>query len=337
MLLAVAAPWFVLMEQRNPGFSQVFFIREHFQRFATDEAKRGGPIYYFVAAFIGGFLPWTLPFGAWLARARPRWKTPDRDWLRERKDPILFTLWFFVILVFFSLSKSKLLPYILPAMPAAAALCASTIVHGSPRLRAAFLAYAAIFTAAFGAGLVVAVKKGSLAPYDVLPFAIMGAGLFLIGAWAAAVFARHGHRRALIAATLGWGGLYLAAVLALPRVAHDLTTQDLALAAAKVPGAQVVAYHGYPQSFALTLGHAIPVVDYVGELASDGARPPEIFWSSNDFWRRWRAGEPMAVVIRRRALADWTAQGLPVPMTVASNKGYLVVTNVAADPHAPKS
>jgi hypothetical protein len=45
----------------------------------------------------------------------------------------------------------------------------------------------------------------------------------------------------------------------------------------------------------------------------------------------------MCVVIRRRALADWTAQGLPVPMTVASNKGYLVVTNVAADPHAPKT
>ena len=121
---------------RNPGFSQVFFIREHFQRFATDEAKRGGPIYYFVAAFIAGFLPWTLPFGAWLARARPRMKTPDREWLRERKDPILFTLWFFVILVFFSLSKSKLLPYLLPAMPAAAAICASTIVNGSPRLRA---------------------------------------------------------------------------------------------------------------------------------------------------------------------------------------------------------
>jgi 4-amino-4-deoxy-L-arabinose transferase-like glycosyltransferase len=337
VLLAVAAPWFVLMEQRNPGFSQVFFIREHFQRFATDEAKRGGPIYYFVAAFIAGFLPWTLPFGAWLARARPRMKTPDREWLRERKDPILFTLWFFVILVFFSLSKSKLLPYLLPAMPAAAAICASMIVNGSPRLRAAFIAYATIFTLAFGLGLGIAVNKGTLSPYGVLPLATVGATLFLMGAWTAAFFARRGHRRALIAATLGWAGLYLAAVVALPRLAHDLTTQDLALAAANVPGARVVAYHGYPQSLALTLGHAIPVVDYVGELASDGARPPEIFWSNDEFWRRWRAGEPMAVVIRRRALADWTAQGLPVPMTVASNKGYLVVTNVAADPHAPKT
>ena len=36
-----------------------------------------------------------------------------------------------------------------------------------------------------------------------------------------------------------------------------------------MPGARVVAYHGYPQSLALTLGHAVPVVDYVGELASD--------------------------------------------------------------------
>ena len=146
-------------------------------------------------------------------------------------------------------------------------------------------------------GLVIAANKGVLAPYGVFPYAVAGAVLFVTGAWAAAVFARRGHRRALLAASLGWGGLYLAAVLALPRVVHDLTTQDLALAAANVPGARVVAYRGYPQSLALTLGHAIPVVDYVGELASDGARPPEIFWSSEEFWRRWKAGEPMAVVI----------------------------------------
>jgi 4-amino-4-deoxy-L-arabinose transferase-like glycosyltransferase len=334
VLLAVAAPWFVLMEQRNPGFSQVFFIREHFQRFATDEAKRGGPSYYFVAAFIAGFLPWTLPFGAWLAKARPRWKRPDREWLTERADVILFTLWFFVILAFFSASKSKLLPYILPAMPAAAAIAARTIVMTAPRLRAAFIVYAALFTAAFGVGLAIAVNKGALAPYGAVPFAVGGAVLFLTGAWTAAVLAGRGHRRALLSAALGWGGLYLAAVLALPRFAHDLTTQDLAVAAGQVPGATVVAYRGYPQSLALTLGHAVPVVDYVGELASDGARPAELFWSADDFWRRWSAGEPMAVVVKRRALSDWAQHGLPEPATVASNKGYLVVTNVAANPHA---
>jgi hypothetical protein len=39
----------------------------------------------------------------------------------------------------------------------------------------------------------------------------------------------------------------------------------------------------------------------------------------------------MAVVLKRRALEDWTKQGLPVPMTVAANQTYLVVTNVPAD------
>src|SRR6516225_9640920 len=69
----VAVPWFVLMERANPGFSQVFFIR----------------------AFIGGFLPWTIPFGAWIggiAGARVR----TRAALREHRDELLFALWFLV-------------------------------------------------------------------------------------------------------------------------------------------------------------------------------------------------------------------------------------------------
>ena len=38
-------------------------------------------------------------------------------------------------------------------------------------------------------------------------------------------------------------------------------------------------------------------------------RPAELFWSNEEFWRRWKSGEPLAVVLRRRALADWKAAG----------------------------
>jgi 4-amino-4-deoxy-L-arabinose transferase-like glycosyltransferase len=331
VFLAVAAPWFVLMEQRNPGFSQVFFVREHLQRFATNEAGRAAPFYFFVLVFLVGFLPWTLPFGAWLSRARPRWTVPDRAWLREHADEIFFVLWFVIIVVFFSASKSKLLPYILPAMPAAAALTARVIVTSTPRLRTAFLVYASVFTVVIGGGAVYALSKGLWA-HDVYGITTVVLALMLVaGAWSAAALAARDHRKALVVAALGWGGLYLALVLALPRLSHDLTSQDIARAAGKVSGARVVGYRVYPQSFALTLGHAIPVVDYEGELASDGVRPPELFWSGDDFFRRWKAGEPMAVVLRRRALNDWTTRDLPPPATVAENKEYVVVTNVTSD------
>jgi 4-amino-4-deoxy-L-arabinose transferase-like glycosyltransferase len=328
VLLAVAAPWFVLMEQRNPGFSQVFFIREHFQRFATNEAKREGPIYYFVLAFIGGFLPWTIPFGVWLSKARPRWKTPEREWLRERKDTILFVLWFSVILVFFSVSKSKLLPYILPAFPAAAALTARFIITAERRPRALFIAYAVLMSAPLVAALVM--MNGKFAPF-ITGAAIAGTAALGVGAWIAAWLAGRAGRPALMAAALGWAGLYAGLACSLPALSHDLSVDDLARAAVAVPGARVVAYRAYPQGLAWTLKDQVVVADFTGELASDGVRAPEIFWSADDFWRRWNAHEPMAVVLKRRALEDWTKQGLPVPMTVAANQTYLVVTNVPAD------
>ena len=57
VFLALSLPWVWLAEQRVPGFLHFFFIREHFQRFATPIANRPGPIYYFVVVFVAGFLP----------------------------------------------------------------------------------------------------------------------------------------------------------------------------------------------------------------------------------------------------------------------------------------
>jgi 4-amino-4-deoxy-L-arabinose transferase-like glycosyltransferase len=331
VLLAVAAPWFVLMEQRNPGFSQVFFIREHFQRFATNEAKREGPIYYFVLAFIGGFLPWTIPFGVWLSKARPRWKTPDREWLRERADTILFVLWFAVILVFFSVSKSKLLPYILPAFPAAAALTARFIITAERRPRALFAVYALVMSIPFFVALFQwwPHSGGKLSDYFGIG-AVGGAFVLGLASWIAVGLASRSGKQALMAAAVGWGGLYLGAILELPRLSKQTSVDDLARAAVAVPGARVVAYRTYPQGLAWALKDQVVVADFTGELASDGVRAPEIFWSGDEFWRRWRAGEPMAVVLKRRDF-DKLSGVSPAPKTVAANQTYLVVTNVPVD------
>jgi len=39
VFLVLALPWFLAVERRHPGFLDFFFIREHFQRFATKAAK----------------------------------------------------------------------------------------------------------------------------------------------------------------------------------------------------------------------------------------------------------------------------------------------------------
>jgi 4-amino-4-deoxy-L-arabinose transferase-like glycosyltransferase len=112
VFLAPALPWFVAVSVRNPDFPRYAFWQESLLRFATGQARRpGGPLYY-VPVFLAGFLPWSffLLFAGW-NRLRA-W----RQLRREDHRPHLFLLtWAAVIFVFFSISRSKLPGYFLPA------------------------------------------------------------------------------------------------------------------------------------------------------------------------------------------------------------------------------
>ena len=113
LFLAITAPWFVLVAQRNPEFLEFFFIHEHLQRFTQDAHSRTGPIYYFVPLLLIGLLPWALQIPGALIQA---W-TERR---REFSPSWLLVCWFVVIFAFFSVSHSKLPGYIIPVFPALA-------------------------------------------------------------------------------------------------------------------------------------------------------------------------------------------------------------------------
>jgi len=113
LFLAITAPWFVLMAQRNPEFLEFFFIHEHFQRFTQDAHSRTGPIYYFVPLLLIGILPWFLQIPGAIAQA---WN----ERRREFSAGWLLVCWFVVIFAFFSVSRSKLPGYIIPVFPALA-------------------------------------------------------------------------------------------------------------------------------------------------------------------------------------------------------------------------
>lgn len=113
LFLAITAPWFVLVAQRNPEFLEFFFIHEHLQRFTQDAHSRTGPIYYFVPLLIIGLLPWALQIPGALMQA---WN----ERRREFSAGWLLVCWFVVIFAFFSVSHSKLPGYIIPVFPALA-------------------------------------------------------------------------------------------------------------------------------------------------------------------------------------------------------------------------
>lgn len=103
---AITLPWIIAMALREKEFLYFFFIDQHILRFFTSKHKRSGPVYYFLPVLFAGLLPWSVLIPRSIVNA---WKNSE---LR------LFVIWTFVVFVFFSLSGSKLPPYILPAFPA---------------------------------------------------------------------------------------------------------------------------------------------------------------------------------------------------------------------------
>ncbi|HEX6964985.1 MAG TPA: phospholipid carrier-dependent glycosyltransferase [Gemmatimonadaceae bacterium] len=324
VFLLVVAPWFVLMERANPGFSRFFFIHEHFKRFATPEAGRNGPVYYFVLTFIVGFLPWTVLFGQSLRPLR----SLRRDWLVQHRDDLFFALWFFIILVFFSFSHSKLLPYILPAMPAAAALVAKFIVcRRDARPRTPLVVHAVLVSIVIVGGVGYGVASGWLARYHATALALLGGALLLFGAWWAVRLARRCTHSALMSAAAGWGGFYLALILALPLVSEDLSGHRLAVIARDAHAAQIVSYQWYPQILPWVLHAPIAVADYRGELGSAGQQAPETLWSHDEFWRRWDSPEHLVVVVRKLNRAEFDAPTHAPAHALGENQKYIVLSN----------
>jgi 4-amino-4-deoxy-L-arabinose transferase-like glycosyltransferase len=107
---AITLPWIIAMALREKEFLYFFFIDQHVLRFLTSKHKRSGPVYYFLPVLFAGFLPWSVLIPRSIVNA---WKNSEMRF---------FAIWAFVVFVFFSLSGSKLPPYILPAFPALSVL-----------------------------------------------------------------------------------------------------------------------------------------------------------------------------------------------------------------------
>jgi len=117
LLLLASTPWFWLMEESYSGFLDYFFLHHHFQRFAETGFNNPKPFWFLVPMLLVGAFPWS----PWIVRTFSASFWQDRARFDVRA---LMVVWVSVVVVFFSLPSSKLVGYILPALPALAYLLA---------------------------------------------------------------------------------------------------------------------------------------------------------------------------------------------------------------------
>jgi len=123
------------IQSKVPQFFHVFFVEQNLQRFGTNLYRHPQPFWYYIPVLLLTTLPWTI-FAVvamvdagkqCFARIRARTDEAAEDETSEAKQnwlPIFLLFWIAIPVVFFSISRSKLPGYILPAVPAAAILTA---------------------------------------------------------------------------------------------------------------------------------------------------------------------------------------------------------------------
>jgi 4-amino-4-deoxy-L-arabinose transferase-like glycosyltransferase len=127
LYLAMVLPWYIAVTRRNPQFLRVFFLQHNLERFATNIYEHEQPGYFYLMVMLLGLLPWTVvalralvdaaveSVNEWRARrAKNRYVSHART---GDAFPEFLVLWAVIPILFFSMSKSKLPGYILPAIP----------------------------------------------------------------------------------------------------------------------------------------------------------------------------------------------------------------------------
>lgn len=332
VFLLVTLPWLILVQERNPDFFRFFFIQEHFLRYTTKFHQRHEPFWFFLPVLVGGIIPWLGFLPSVSSGLRRKWAEAFGG---EEKRFLL--TWFGFILVFFSVSSSKLVPYVTPLFPPLAVflgrlfLVSESEATGGWKVRVpvilqSVLLGAALFVPAF------------------LPERGMPAGEWLL--WIApslvlvillAVLPDRLQRRGRIGRL---PGIYLVAVLLFVSLvfpaARFLTPYKSALPVVQAMPQHLPAGQKLYQ-FRINLygidfytGMRTPVVDEVGELFYGALKVPESerqkwFMMFFEFFRFYRQGHEIYLVTADRENVDFIRKEVPAMEILWTNGNYVMI------------
>ena len=135
VVLAVAAPWYVLVGVKTEGdFLNLFFLKENFARATSAMENHSGGIWFYPLAIMFGFFPWsvlTVPVVITILRTlRLQTESENTERNEASPNPELYRMravqflvcWVVVQVGLFSLASTKLPSYVTPCFPALAIL-----------------------------------------------------------------------------------------------------------------------------------------------------------------------------------------------------------------------
>ncbi|MFA5913317.1 MAG: glycosyltransferase family 39 protein [Burkholderiales bacterium] len=335
LLLALSLPWFVAVSRDNPEFFHFFFIHEHFERFLTKQHGRYQPPYYFIPVLLAGMLPWTITLFDALARA---WKREPQQHFQPQR---FLLVWSVLVFVFFSVSDSKLVSYILPIFPALALLIGVRL----SRIGARALAWQTLPAALAGVALLALLPGIERYASREVPaemfrnyaqWLIAAALVQIAGAAGCAWLARRGRTSAALALLAGAGLVF--AQLALSGHESLSRANSAYYIVQKIkpelkPGMPFYSVNTYDQSLQFYLRRTTTMVVYKDELGFGIAQEPGKFIPDFAlFEKTWTADREALALMSPDAYDMFRAKGLPMHLVARDTRRVIVSRRPAATP-----
>jgi 4-amino-4-deoxy-L-arabinose transferase-like glycosyltransferase len=131
LVVLVSLPWYLAMYHfHGMDFINTFLGFHNITRFLEPEHSAGALWYYYIPVLLVGFFPWAMFL------VQSLWSSFRNRNQREGNIPFFFFIWAMVVFVFFSISQTKLVSYILPMYPPLALLVGryidQCIAEGTP-------------------------------------------------------------------------------------------------------------------------------------------------------------------------------------------------------------
>jgi 4-amino-4-deoxy-L-arabinose transferase-like glycosyltransferase len=334
LFFLVGTPWFVLVCMKNPDFFDFFFIQEHFLRYTTKMHGRFEPWWWFIPIIIVGSIPWTGFLPGAIASALP---SSIASRTRQDRGKIFLLLWFGIIFLFFSISNSKLIPYIVPVMPPLAILMGSFLDLNMDRGKTRSLGMALLLNS-----LVLLLFGIAAASYpflderygkELLPFVAPVVGVLVLLMVLSWTYYLKGESRKVVLALCIFAFLNVAtfknvfgfydSIMSARGLASTIGEQIL-------PGDVVAQYRDYDQGLPFYLKRRIVLVDWRGELEFGSRRGDQSDWfldSEGFIERYWNSDERVLLIMGEEQSTDFLETGGVPPRILAQIGDKMVVTN----------
>ena len=304
----IATPWHVMAALRNPEFLHFYFIHEHFERYLTTVHGRYQPFWFFIPILAIGWMPWSVFLVAPLKDAFSRakiffTKKSEEEFTQGAREDLFLLIWAVFIFLFFSVSSSKLIPYILCIFPSIALMGARAFSDPAPALallkrQGAFLA-ASFWVMAAAIPIALFIHE-RLSVTGLRPLWL---GLVvLLGVAGGAALVLRVHAKALRTLTFATSvGLLILLNQTWPYLeARSIKPLAQTLLSHLKPQDNVVTFGRYYQDLPPYLGRTVSVVNWQGELTFGMSVEDTSAWMMNEasFLKLYARGGTFYIVTR---------------------------------------